>query len=60
MRFASQTTLPRAIRSRLPFGAAQGPEPVEGEAAPTAFLLTEPTARREGRPYPRSQQVVRE
>ena len=29
------------------------------EAAPTAFLLTEPRARREGRPYPRSQQVVR-
>jgi len=29
------------------------------EAAPTAFVLTEPTARREGRPDPRSQQVVR-
>jgi hypothetical protein len=30
------------------------------EAAPTgAFVLTEPTARREGRPYPRSQQAVR-
>ena len=28
-------------------------------AAPTAFLLREPAARREGRPYPRSQQVVR-
>ena len=29
------------------------------EAAPTAFLLTEPTARIEGRPSLRSQQVVR-
>ena len=29
------------------------------EVAPTAFLLTEPTARRDGRPYPRSQQVAR-
>ena len=29
------------------------------EAAPTALLLTEPTARREGRPDPRLQQVVR-
>jgi hypothetical protein len=29
------------------------------KAAPTAFLLTESTARREGRPYPWSQQVVR-
>jgi len=29
------------------------------KAAPTAFLLTEPTARREGRPDPRSRQVVR-
>jgi hypothetical protein len=34
-----------AIRSRL-------------EAVPTAFFLTEPTARRQIRPYPRSQQVV--
>jgi hypothetical protein len=39
-------SLPNAIPSRL-------------EAAPTAFLLTEPTARREGRPYPPSQQGVR-
>jgi hypothetical protein len=31
-----------------PFGAAQGPK--EGEAAPTEFLLTEPTARRERQP----------
>jgi len=37
-----QITLPRAIRSRL-------------EAAPTVFLLTEPTARREGPSYPRSE-----
>jgi len=44
--FVEQITLPRAIRSRL-------------EAAPTGFLLVEPTARSEGRPYPRSQQVVR-
>ena len=44
--FVEQITLPRAIRSRL-------------EAAPTAFLLTEPSARKEGRPYPRSQQMVR-
>ncbi len=29
------------------------------KAAPTAFILAEPTARREGRPYPRSQQVIR-
>ena len=29
------------------------------EAAPTALLLTEPPARGEGRPCPRSQQVVR-
>jgi hypothetical protein len=29
------------------------------EAAPTAFVLTEPPARREGRPYQRWQQVVR-
>jgi hypothetical protein len=29
------------------------------EAAPTAFLLIEPTARGEGRPDPWSQQVVR-
>jgi len=43
--FAEQTSLPQLPRSRL-------------EAAPTAFLLTEPTARRDGRPYPRSQQVV--
>jgi hypothetical protein len=48
-----------AHSSRLPFGAAQCPEPAEGEAAPTAFLLTEPTARREGRPYPPSYQVAR-
>ena len=56
--FVEQITLPRPIRSRLPFGAAQGPEPVEGEAAPTMLFLAEPTARREGPPYPRSQQVV--
>ena len=29
------------------------------EAAPTAFLLTDPLARREGRPYPQLQQVAR-
>jgi hypothetical protein len=29
------------------------------QVAPTAFLVTEPTARREGRPNPRSQPVVR-
>ena len=44
--FVEQITLPRAIRSRL-------------EAAPTAFLPTEPKARRDGRPHQRSQQVIR-
>jgi len=44
--FVEQITLPRIIQPRL-------------EVAPTAFLLTEPTARRERRPYPRSQQTVR-
>ena len=44
--FAEQTSLPQLTYSRL-------------EAAPTEFLLTEPTARREGRPFPRSQQVAR-
>ena len=29
------------------------------EAAPTGLLFAEPTARRAGRPYPRSQRVVR-
>ena len=44
--FVEQITPPRAIRSWL-------------EAAPTAFFFTEPRARREGRPFPRSEQVVR-
>ena len=30
---------PQLTPSRLPFGAAQGPEPVEGEAAPTGREL---------------------
>ena len=51
---AEQTSLARAIRSRLACPGAR-----HGEAAPTAFLLSESTARREGRPDPRSQQVVR-
>ena len=41
----TQTSLPRITQSRL-------------ETAPTAFFLTEPTTRREGRPCPRSQQVI--
>jgi len=32
--FAEQTSLPRTTQARLPFGAAQGPGPVKGEAAP--------------------------
>jgi len=44
--FAEHTSLPQLTYSRL-------------EAAPTEFLLTEPTARREGRPFPRLQQVAR-
>jgi len=44
--FVEQIALPRIIQPPL-------------EVAPPALLLTEPTARREGRPYPRSQQVIR-
>ena len=45
----------RLCRADLPAAA----HPSRLKAAPRAFLLTEPRARREGRPDPRSQQVVR-
>jgi hypothetical protein len=45
----------RLCRADLPASARSS----RLEAAPTALLLTEPTARRDGRPYPRSQQVAR-
>ena len=52
MRFAEQTSLPRTIAAGLS-------RAFHGKAAPTAFSLTEPTARRGRRPYPQPQQVVR-
>jgi hypothetical protein len=60
----SAATTPRrgAFADLLASGGADLPASAHSsrlEAAPTVFLLTEPTARREGRPYPRSQQVAR-
>ena len=45
----------RLCRADLP----ASPHPSRLKAAPTAFILTERAARRKGRPYPRSQRVVR-
>ena len=40
----------RLCRADLPATAHSSPRACRGRSAPTAFLLTEPTARREGRP----------